>query len=257
MKHYSTPGTPRFKIVRPNDEIDGVNEMMQSRYRSGVGMHLYLINHSRPDIANVVRELSKWMDSATMAAYKEMLRVTKFVLDTETYCLKIEPKARKENWDVVVYSDSNWAGDTENWISITGFIIYLLGVPICWRSKGQKGVTLSTSEAEYVAMSEAVKEIRFVYYLLESLGISVKLPIIVRIDNIEAIFMAENASSGVRTRHIDTRYHFIREHIEDGFIQILFVRTSDNEADIFLWETYGEVFRQWSQTLKSAWQEGC
>jgi hypothetical protein len=55
MKHYSTPGTPRFKIVRPNDEMDGVDAMMQSRYRSGVGMLLYLIKHSRPDIANVVR----------------------------------------------------------------------------------------------------------------------------------------------------------------------------------------------------------
>jgi hypothetical protein len=127
------------------------------------GCFYYLIKHSRPDIANVVRELSKYVDSATMAAYREMLRVTKFVLDTESYCLKIEPKASKENWDLVVYSGSNWAGDTENRISITGFIIYLLGVPICWRSKGQKGVTLSSSEAEYVAMSEAVKEIRFVY----------------------------------------------------------------------------------------------
>jgi hypothetical protein len=118
------------------------------------------------------------MDRATMAAYKEMLRLTKFVLDTESYCLKIKPKASNENWDLVVYSDSDWAGDTGNRISITGFIIYLLGVPICWRSKEQKGVTLSSSEAEYVAISGAVKEIRFVYYLLESLGISVKLPIL-------------------------------------------------------------------------------
>jgi hypothetical protein len=132
----------------------------------------------------------------------------------------------------LVYSDSDWAGDSENRISITGFIIYLLGTPICWRSKGQKGVTLSSSEAEYVAMSEAVKEIRFVYYPVVSLGISVKLPMIVITDNIGAIFMAENPFSGVRTRHIDTRYHFIREHVEDGFIKIIFVKTNDNDADI-------------------------
>jgi hypothetical protein len=74
MQAYSTHGTPRFKIVRPTNGIEGINETMQSRYRSGVGMLLYLIKHSRPDIANVVRELSKGMDSATMAAYKEMLR---------------------------------------------------------------------------------------------------------------------------------------------------------------------------------------
>jgi hypothetical protein len=80
-------------------------------------MLLYLIKHSRPDFANAVRELSRYMDSATMAAYKEMLSVTRFVLDTESYCLKIEPKASKEDWDLVTYNDSDWAGDTENHIS--------------------------------------------------------------------------------------------------------------------------------------------
>ena len=110
-----------------------------------------------------------------------------FVLDTESFCLKIQPKADEKDWDLVVYSNSDWDGDTENRIRITGFIIYLLGVPICCRSKGQKGATLSRSEAEYVAMSEAVKDIRFIYYLLESLGISVTLPIVVRTDNIGAI----------------------------------------------------------------------
>jgi hypothetical protein len=69
---------------------------MQSRYS---GRFLYLIKHSHPDTANVARELSESMDSATMAAYKEMLRVTKFVLDTASYCLEIEPKASQEDWD--------------------------------------------------------------------------------------------------------------------------------------------------------------
>ena len=253
MKSYTTPGTPRFKIVRPTSELEGIEGDMQSRYRSGVGMLLYLIKHSRPDIANVVRELSKCMDGATLAAYKEMLRVIRFVLDTKLYCLKMEPKKDEEDWNLMVYSDSDWAGDTENRISITGFIIYLLGVPICWRSKGQKGVTLSSSEAEYVAMSEAVKEIRFVYYLLVSLGIAVKLPIIVRTDNIGAIFMAENASSGVRTRHIDTRYHFIREHLEDGFIKIIFVRTNDNDADIFTKNVNKETYEKHVEKFLGKW----
>jgi hypothetical protein len=72
---------------------------------------------------------------------------------------------------MVSYIDSEWAGDPDSRISVTGFVIYLLGAPICWRSKGQKGVTLSSSEAEYVAMSEAVKEIRFIYYLLSGMGV--------------------------------------------------------------------------------------
>ena len=98
------------------------------------------------------------MDGASHAAYKEMLRVMKFVLDTKQYCLQMQPKDEGKEWDLASYCDNDWAGDAETRIIVTGFIIYLLGVPICWRSKGQKGVTLSSSEAEYVAISEAVKK---------------------------------------------------------------------------------------------------
>jgi hypothetical protein len=71
----------------------------------------------------------------------------------------MRPIGEGKDWDLVSYCNSNWAGDTEATISVTGFIIYILGVPICWRSKGQKGVTLSSSEAEYVAISKVVKEV--------------------------------------------------------------------------------------------------
>jgi hypothetical protein len=70
-------------------------------------------------------------------------------------------------------------------VSVTGFIIYLLDVPICWRSKSQKGVTLSSTEAKYVAISKAVREVKFVYYLLCDLHIKVNHPIVVRADNLE------------------------------------------------------------------------
>jgi hypothetical protein len=84
-------------------------------------------------------------------------------------------------------------------------------------------VTLSSTEVKYVAISDAVKELKFIYYLLSDLHIKVNLPIVVKTDNIGAIFMSENASIGFRTRHVDTRYHFVREFIEDGFIKIEFV----------------------------------
>jgi hypothetical protein len=71
----------------------------------------------------------------------------------------MRPIGEGKDWDLVSYCNSNWAGDAETTISVTGLIIYLLGVPICWRSKGQKGVTLSSSEAEYVAISKVVKEV--------------------------------------------------------------------------------------------------
>ena len=243
-KMFKTPGTPRFKVIRSTEDMDLIDEKMQSKYRSGVGMLLYLTKYSRPDICNVVRELSKCVDGATIGTYLEMLRVIKFVIDTKTFGLKMSPKIENQNWTLKVFCDSDWAGDPETRISVTGFIIYLLNVPICWRSKGQRGVTLSSSEAEYVAISEAAKEIKFIFYLLKDIGVDVQLPIVVKTDNIGALFMSQNASTGVRTRHIDTRYHFIREIIDDGLIKIEFVRSKENDSDIFTKNVNQETYER-------------
>ena len=234
MRKYLTPGTPRFKILKSTNDIEVLDNEHQTKYRSGVGMLLYLTKYSRPDISNIVRELSKCMDSASWGSYQELLRVIKFVDDTKSFGLKVKPRLNDDlEWNLKTFCDSDWAGDPETRISVTGFIIYLLDVPVCWRSKSQKGVTLSSTEAEYVAISEAVKEVKFIYYLLRDFHIKVKLPIVIKTDNIGAMFMSENASTGVRTRHVDTRYHFVREFIEDGFIKVEFVRSVENDADIF------------------------
>jgi hypothetical protein len=117
-----------------------------------------------------------------------------------------------------------------------------MGCPIVWRSKQQQSVTLSSTEAEYVALSEATKEIKFVTQVLESIGIKVKYPIIVHVDNIGAIFMSENITATSRSRHIDTRYHFIREVIEDGVIKIQFVKTAENKADLYTKNVKSEIY---------------
>ncbi len=93
-----------------------------------------------------------------------------------------------------------------------------------------------------MALGEAAKEIKFVVQVLLSMGIPVKLPIIVRVDNVGAIFMAENVTTSTRTRHVDVRYHFVREFVEDGFIKIIFVRTTENNADIFTKNVTGELY---------------
>jgi hypothetical protein len=175
--------------------------------------------NSRPDMSNAVRELSKCMDRAAYGTYQEMPCVVKFVLDTKNYCLKIQPNFDSKNinsWKLKVFFDSDWAGDLEMRISVTGSIVYLQNIPVCWRSKAQRGVTLSISKAEYVAMSEVVKEIRFIHFILKDIGIELELPIVVKSDNVGALFMILNSSTGVRSRHVDTRYHFIRENVEDG-----------------------------------------
>jgi hypothetical protein len=243
LTKYRTPGTPSYNIVRPGKDEEKVSEDDQKLYRSGVGSLLYMVKHSRPDIANVVRELAKCMDGATPAAFKELKRVIKFVLDTKDYGLKIQPKVVDgDKWDLVVYSDSDWAGDKEDRRSVSGYVMFVMGVPVLWKSKIQRNVTLSSTEAEYVAMSEAAKEIKFLVQVMMSMGIKVELPIVVRVDNVGAIFMAENASATSRTRHVDARYHYVREFIEEGFIKIIFVRSKDNLADGFTKNVQNEVY---------------
>jgi hypothetical protein len=245
LKVFKTPGTPGYIVPRPQEDDPVVSDDLQARYRSSVGMLLYLVKHSRPDISNAVRELTKCMDKASPEAFKEMLRVVKFVLDTRTMGLRLEPDMTggdKLVWKLVLYSDSDWAGDKQTRKSVAGFVMFLCGVPIMWRSRQMKAVTLSSTEAEYYAVSEAVKEILFVVQVLMDMGIAVETPILVRVDNMGAVYMTANPSSSSRTRHVDTRWHFVRELAEQGLVEILFVKTEDNLSDGQTKNVTGEVY---------------
>ena len=252
-QEYLTPGTPNITITKVKEGEPGrVSKAIQSKYRSGVGMLLYLVKHSRPDIANAVRELSKAMDGANEGAWKELLRVIKYVLSTRDFGLNVKPTFPNDGsgkWAVRVFSDSDWAGDRVSRLSISGYILYVLGVPIIWRSKGQSSVALSSAEAEYYALSEAAKEIKFIAQLLETMGIKVQQPIIVHVDNMGAIYMSENEVISSRTKHIDIRRHFIRECIVDGLVKIQFVRSENNTADIFTKNTSSSLHNKHTRDL--------
>jgi hypothetical protein len=133
------------------------------------------------------------MDSETWEALNELMIVIKFVINTKTFGLKVQPRLDNDlGWDLKIFCDSNWAGDPETRVIEKGFIIYLLNVPIFWRSKSQKGVILLSTEAEYVAISETVKDLKFIYYLLCDLHIKVNFPVVVKTDNIVSILNWSN-----------------------------------------------------------------
>ena len=111
-------------------------------------------------------------------------------------------------------------------------MIFLNGVLICWRSKSQKVVSLSSSEAEFYACSEAVKEIPFIVQALEFLGIEVQKPIEVMVDNVGAIYMSQNQVGSSRTRHMDTRHCYVNELQDAGLIKVKFVKSEENVSDI-------------------------
>jgi hypothetical protein len=106
--------------------MDVLDTKSQKKYRSGIGMLLYLTKYSGPDISNIVQELSKCTDSATWEAYNELLRVFKFVIDTKTFGLKVQPKLDNNlGWDLKIFCDSDWAGDPKTMFERDG-IYYLL-----------------------------------------------------------------------------------------------------------------------------------
>ena len=115
---------------------------------------------------------------------------------------------------------------------------------------GMKSVTLSSAEAEFIALSEATKEeVKFVCQVLESMGIKVKLPISVRVDNVGAIFMSNNVAMSQRTKHVDCCLRFVNEFVFEGFIEIVFAKCGDNDSDIFTKNLGGEAFSRHSSEM--------
>ncbi len=127
----------------------------QSKFRTEVGMLLYLTKHSRPEILNAVRELTKVLDGATPGHYKMMIQVMNYIMETKDYGVHIKPTKSGRLFQLRAKADSELCGDKETRISVYGLILYFCGVPISWRSKMGRSVTLSSIEAEYVSASEA------------------------------------------------------------------------------------------------------
>ena len=222
-------------VIDENKDL-WIDDELQTKYRSGIGMLLFLIKYSHPDISNSVRDLSKGNKGANPAHFKKLLRTIRYVLSTRDRALffRLDKNCRESDvWELKSYCDSDFAGDKVKRISVTGFCIYLFGCLVSWKSHGRKSVTLSSTKAEYVAITELCCEIMFVKSILEFLGMKLKFPIIVNCDNIGAIYLAYNAKTSQRTKHIDVKYHYVREYVEKGMIKIIFVRSEKNDADLW------------------------
>ena len=138
-----------------------------------------------------------------MTHFTEMYRVINFVLEMKTLGLRMVPIFKHGIWKLEALSDSDFADDKDTRYSVYGYIIHFCGIPVVWKSKSMKIVVLSTTEAEYVAVSEVVKEIKVLYQMLRSMEIKVPLPVNVQVDNVGASWLANNSSVSERTKHVD------------------------------------------------------
>jgi Reverse transcriptase (RNA-dependent DNA polymerase) len=167
-REFKTPSPSGYGVTRPSeDSEDCLKNEEQVLYRSAVGSLLYLVKHSRPDLANSIREFSKVLDRAEQSHWKELLRMVTYVSLSRNKELCLFPD-KNGTWMLEVFSDSDYSGDKDTRRSVSGYVIYCNVSHIAWSFKGQKSVTLLSTEAEYVAISEAVREVRFVYQVMRS-----------------------------------------------------------------------------------------
>ena len=218
----TTPATPGKVLVKPEPE-NCVSFEEQHTYRSGVGKLLHMMKWSRPEVLNAVRELSRFMVGAAYAHMKAMYCVMTYCVGTPNRGLLLKPNQKWDgnpNFEFIITgrSDSDYAKDIEKRRSVSGYSTFLCGAPVTMKSRMQGCVTLSVTEAELVSGTQCAQDMMFIMRVLESIGLQVKKPMILEMDNKGAIDLANNWSVGGRTRHIDVRYHFLRELKEDGTI---------------------------------------
>jgi hypothetical protein len=232
LQEHKAPSAPGEVVMRPQDKSETISEEDQKTCRSGVGVLLCLVKHSRPDVSNSVRELAKALDGATEAHVKSSLRAVKFALDARNKPLVMKPTEWNLIWQLIAHCDSDRSGDRDARLSVAGFVVCLLGAPVAWKSRAQRSVSLSSTEAECRAISEACAEIMHIKQVLEFLGQKVKLPVVAHVGNVGAICLANNAAATGRMKHVDVRHHHVRERVEDGVAKIVFVKSKGNRSDI-------------------------
>jgi hypothetical protein len=152
----------------------------------------------------------------------------------------------EENGEVVVsaYCDADWGKNKEDRRSTTGYCIYINENLVSWNTKKQTTVALSTAEAELMSVCECVKEVKWIQQLLTEMNMKVRIPIIVYEDNQATIKISENDTHHDRTKHIDIKYHFIRDDIKNKLIKLEWVTTDEQVADILTKTTTGPTFIQ-------------
>jgi hypothetical protein len=217
-----------------------------SKYRSLVGSLRYLVN-TRPDLAFSVGIVSRYMESPGRqhwAALKQILRYVK-----GTVSLGCIFRAGTGSEVVTGYSDSDVAGDLDDRKSTSGQVFLLGSSAITWASQKQKSVALSSCEAEYMAASNAACQAVWLSRLLGEITGEEPKKMKLMVDNISAIALCKNPVHHDRTKHIDTRFHFVRQHIEEGRVHVDYVRTGEQLADIFTKSLGRARFSELRQTL--------
>lgn len=208
---------------------DGAAKIDCSIYRSLIGSLLYLYA-TRPDIVFCVSLLSRFMQSPSEIHLRGAKRILRYIGGTSDYGVKF---ARVTAVKLLGFSDSDWAGSSEDSRSTSGMCFTLGSGIITWHSKKQSVVAQSTAEAEYIAASMAANHAVWLRKVLFDLNHEKKQPTVLMVDNSAAVAIVRNPVLHDKTKHIWLKYHSIREFEQQAEIQVVQYSSEDQVADIF------------------------
>lgn len=199
-------------------------------YREAIGSLMYLAIATRPDISYAIGSCSRFMENPAPVHINAVKRILKYINGTLNFGLCY---SSGREFFLRGFSDADYAGDVNNRRSTSGGVFFLGSCVISWFSTKQRSVTLSTTEAEYVAATEAVKELIWLKRLLSEIAPDIEQGPLFYMDNQSAIKIVKNPEFHKRTKHIDVRFHFIREKYERKEFVLEYVSSNEQLADVF------------------------
>ena len=202
----------------------------KTKYREMIGCLMYAAVMTRPDISFAVSTLSQYLDAPHTTHVQAAIRVFRYLSGTKD--LKLVLGGSTTN--IVGYSDADWASQTHRH-SISGFAFFIGDGVVSWSSKKQPIITLSSTEAEYVALTHSSKDIIWIHKLLTEFSsiFPFNIPTTLYCDNQGAVRLSKDSTFHGRTKHIDVHFHFIRQTVSQGHISLIYCPTDDMIADTF------------------------
>jgi histone deacetylase 1/2 len=239
----STPHQPGVKLLstseseRPQAEAD----MEDRPYRSIIGSLLYACLGTRPDIAFAVLALAQFSSLPKLAHWKAAKQVLAYLSATASHGITY---IKTGSVFLLAYSDSDWAGCLKTRRSRSGGVILINGSWIITICKLQASISLSSCEAELIALVEVIKEIMWLHNFLGELNVAYNQPTVIYVDNKSAIALAKDPVNHRASKHIDLRYKFMCSQLDDRTIVLEYIPTGDNLADLMTKATSFIVFQK-------------
>ncbi|KAA1087994.1 hypothetical protein PGTUg99_050213 [Puccinia graminis f. sp. tritici] len=250
----SCPLNPRIQFDKATQDDQEALKQLGFNYRSIVGSLNYLSILTRPDISYAVSALSQFLENPGLSHYRAAEQVFRYISGTREMGLLYQ---KQESSDLKAYVDADWGNCLITRRSVTGYVTMAGHHLLSWKSSKQDTVSLSSAEAEYKSLSDLSREMVWITSLVNETQVQ-KTPsnIQVFVDNKAAIDLAnsETAQNGFRTKHMNIRLHFVREHIQSHLLRLIYIKSNENPAD-FLTKAVGRcTIRRSLKALGIAYQ---